>query len=364
MKNVLFIGPYRQNCSWGMAARAYIRALKAAGYNLTLRPIYMGIPTPVLDPFFIELEQNKFDKYDAVIQNVLPHLLDYNSKFGKNIALCYTETSNWQNTWPRKLNTMDEIWVPSTADQKNMKDSNVYTPCRIMPIPVDPNKYCQEYQKIDGIEEDYFNFYFIGEFIERKNIELLVQAFHTEFDRNEKVNLVIKTNRQGMSSQDLANAVNVLCDGIKKTLRIYKNPEDYKQEIVITEYLPDEAINSLHQSCHCFVMPSSGESWSMPVLDAIGFGNIPVVTNGIGSVDMLPEEGKEHFIVKSAKEAVIVKSPPLTDLYTGQEYWYRPNIKSLRERMRWAFDNKDVDISERVYEFTEAKIAERMMGCI
>ena len=47
--------------------------------------------------------------------------------FGKNIALFYTETSGWENTWPRKLNIMDELWVPSTADAWNTVNSNVKT---------------------------------------------------------------------------------------------------------------------------------------------------------------------------------------------------------------------------------------------
>lgn len=339
-KNVLLIGPYRQNCSWGKACKSYIRAIHRAGINLTLRPIYMGTSIDNnIDPFFLKLEKQKFDKYDAIIQNVLPHLLDYNSRFGKNIALFYTETGYWTNTWPRKINRMDEIWTPSFADVRNIRTSGIEkVPIKTIPIPLDCDKFFQNYDCIENIPRDTFKFYFVGEVIERKNIDVLIRAFHTEFERGEPVDLVLKVNKQGLDYNELSNFMSNIVNSIKKELRIYGNIRDYKQEIVIPDYLPEEVLLRLHYSCDCFVMPSSGESWCMPVADALGLGKPCIVTKNIGPEDMIPTEYYDNLTIDSHQEAVITDSSPLEDLYTGSERWYKPSQINLQQKMRNIFN--------------------------
>jgi glycosyltransferase involved in cell wall biosynthesis len=371
-KNVLFIGPTRQSCGWGIASRLYVQALVKAGCNVTVRPIYMSNSIlSIIDPFFIELENIKYDHYDVVIQNVLPHLLDYNSDFGKNVALFYSETSGWENTWPRKLNMMDEIWVPSIADKWNTINSKVRKLIKVIPIPIDLNKFTKNYPKGDGIDPNDFNFYFIGEFVERKNLDTLIKAFHLEFDIREPVNLVIKTHSNGNKNQ-FEEMLDQYINKIKSSLRIYNDISKYKQDIVITEFLPDESLYSLHSSCHCLVMPSSGESWSLPVIDAMGFGNIPLVTKGIGPYYSIPDRYKDQCSIDSTEESVIVQNPPLQDLYTGSEYYYKPNISSLRNKMRLIFENRNGllnrDMSEAMIDqaeqFSIDSVAEMIKGVI
>ncbi len=368
-KNVLFIGPYRQSCSWGRAAKAYIRAIVKSGANVTLRPIYMGTSIDNnIDPFFLALEQQKYDKYHAIIQNVLPHLLDYNSRFGKNIALFYTETSGWENTWPRKLNLMDEIWVPSMADTMNIMESlGLGVPIRQIPIPLDCSKFLQTYEPIDNLKTDTFKFYFIGELVERKNLDILIRAFHSEFDRTEPVDLILKVNRQGMNPDELSNLMNNMISSIKKDLRLYGSLKNYKEEIVIPEYIPEETLMRLHNSCDCFVMPSSGESWCMPVADALGFGKPALVVKNTGPFDMLPIDESTNYAlsIESHKEKVIVEQTPLEDLYTGCETWYKPSQLDLQKKMRVIYTLQKTPrlehISElcadRVFKFSEKEVA-------
>ena len=70
-----------------------------------------------------------------------------------------------------------------------------------------------------------FNFAFVGEFIERKNLKALIQAFHMEFSCDEPVNLFIKTSK--VSLPEVQNHIK----SIKSGLKIRKT---YKEEIIIT----------------------------------------------------------------------------------------------------------------------------------
>lgn len=373
-KNVLFIGPYRQgNDGWCIASRHYINALKESGVNLTIRPIYMGQgrSEPPLD--FLELEENKLPYYDVVIQNVLPHLLDYNAKFGKNIALVYTETRNWQNVWASRLSMMDAIWTPSVSDIFNLSESGVDNKVSYhrIPIPADVSKFSQSYQS-ESLKEleaynDSFKFYFIGEFIQRKCVDKLVQAFHTEFDYHEDVELVIKASKAGMHSEQLAKMLNEYLTKIKSLLRVYSSPQAYKQELCITSQLTESDMNYLHSKCDCFVMPSMGESWSMPVMDALGFGKTPIVIQDTGPSDIV--NSSNGYVVPSYLERVVVTDPPMPDMYTGRELWHSFSIYELGKAMRKAYEERNDKTKqeagmEKVYELSYEKVGKLIAGIL
>ena len=348
MKNVLFIGPYRQNDGWGIGAQNYIRALIKSDINFTLRPIYMGNSICECPVEFLEYEDNILPYYDAVIQNVLPHLLDYNSKFGKNIALIYTETTNWQNVWASRLKRMDEIWVPSNSDVFNLQGSGIHhPPVKTIPIPLDVTKFNQSYEtkELDELkrikDNNGFVFYFIGEFIQRKGIDKLVQAFHTEFDTNENVYLLLKISKGGIDSNQLAKEINIYCNRVKSILRIYGDLTDYNKELFITNRLSDNDLNALHCLCDCFVMPSMGESWNLPCMDALGFGNVPIVIENTGPNHVVHCEN--GYVVSSYLDHIMVLDPPLPDIYTGRELWHNYSVSDLCGKMRKAFQNRYID---------------------
>ncbi len=370
--NVLFIGPYRQGLDgWNIAAREYIRALIKTGCNLTIRPIYMGIGVSEPPVEFLEYEENILPHYDIVIQNVLPHLLEYNSKFGKNVALIYTETRNWQNVWASRLSMMDEIWVPSKADVNNLTGSGVLkTPILNIPIPTDVSKFERSYTSdlLKSLNTDSFKFYFIGELIQRKCLDKLLQAFHIEFDSSENVDLVIKTSIGGLDGNQVASKLNEYVTRIKSILRVYSDPDKYKQELCITSKLDLNDLHYLHSKCNCFVMPSMGESWSMPVMDAMGFGKTPIIIGETGPNDII--NNTTGWVVPSRLDNVIVTDPPLPDLYTAKELWHNYSVSDLAAYMRIAYeDNNSRETKEEkccanIYNYTYDKIANQLKGLL
>ena len=156
-------------------------------------------------------------------------------------------------------------------------------------------------------------------------------AFHREFRPNEPVRLVIKTTG---NSQYINGEINK----IKSNLRIYHDMERYKPEVLICGRIPDDQMHNLHKSCHCMVMPSYGEAYCRPVVDALGYGNTPIVTDQTGMTDYIGDCG---WIVKSNIEPIYTIQPPLSDIYTSKEKWARINVQDLQECMRNVYKNKD-----------------------
>ena len=355
--NILFIGPYLQNDGWGRAARNYIEALKLTGHTVAVRPIYMGTKLSPDRNIFKALEVT-LDSYDIVIQNVLPEFMEYDGRFGKNIGLCYTETSNLEHTgWIEKTNLMDAIIVPSYADTVNLKPST--TPIFTVPIPVDTSKFEKSYDKL--MQSDDFIFYFVGEHTERKNMIGLVEAFNLEFEIDEPVSLVIKTNHPGIDKYTLEHSVNADIWQLKDIMRLYPTAADYKKEILILDDLSDEDMCKLHCTCDCFVMPSRGESYNMPAIDAMGFGKTPIVTNRTGMTEFIDED--TGYLINSYDVPVLTTSPPMPNIYSAYEVWKEIDVVDLRKRLREAYNDngkKKLAGMDRIYDFDYQSIANKL----
>jgi glycosyltransferase involved in cell wall biosynthesis len=218
----------------------------------------------------LELEGRSSANPDVVIQNVLPHMMDYNGKIAKNIGLYYTETTKFSTSgWPERINTMDEAWVVNHQAKLASEDSGVRKPIHVVAQPCDISKFRRSYNELPfkQVVRDKFIFYTIGETNRRKHLDALIKAFHIEFSPEEPVELLIKTTPVGVrGAQEIAHQ----CNEIKQYLKLYPSIEHYKQEIIIVDHWSDEKVAQLHNMCDCFVSASYGEAWCIPAFEALG----------------------------------------------------------------------------------------------
>ena len=334
---ILFVGPYRQGDGWGEAARGHIKALMHTSHELAIRPIYMAPNPTEVPPEFAQLEKNRCEKFDLIIQNVLPTYLE---RYGdsKCVGLSMLETGCLQHTtWPYHMNLMDEIWVSSQQELKDI--TPLITPSAVVhQVPIDVSKFNYNYDTSHWQRfgfHDKFVFYFVGENIPRKNLQALIMAFHLEFDLSEQVELLIKTNKAGMDSSQLYRAIDDKSSQIKKDMQLYADLSMYKSECVVTETLTPEHLYGLHQICDCFVMPSRGEACCQPMLDALGFGNPVIVTDNTGMTTYMDET--VGWKVDSHRTPVLSKEKPMPFLYTSRETWSEIDILKLQQAMRCAY---------------------------
>jgi len=321
--NVLFIGPYRQNDGWGLAARDYIRAIATKPeISLTTRPIYLApgnTDEHFNDEQILVFENNISDKYDAVIQKALPEYLFYDSRFGKNIGLFTLEICDFSNTQAiRNMNRMDEIWVPSEIEKQTLLKSGLNKPVKTISEPIE-TKYLSIEDKLGygpSIDET-FKFYTICENNFRKNLEDLIIAFNLAFNHYDKVSLIIKTNGNPTNLTEWANS-------LKKSLHIKKR---YRNEIFIPNHFSSEDMVKFHNSCDCFVSCSYGESFCRPAAEALCRGKNPIVNKNTGMKDFINDDN--GYLVKSHKTPVILENSPIahnTDYYNANQYWYKTDI--------------------------------------
>jgi glycosyltransferase involved in cell wall biosynthesis len=364
---VLYISNYKDGTGWSHAAINYILALDTVGVDIVPRCIKLNNINGEVPERILELETKNDKNCDIVIQHVLPHMMKYDGKFKKNIGLYVTETSNFIDMgWSSFLNCMDELWVPNWQMIDAAKNSNIETPLHYIPHTFDMTKYSQSYDKVSIQQLDgNFIFYFIGEFTQRKNLLSLIKAFHIEFNSNENVSLVIKSNIPGQSPEVSQHHIRELCNAVKTQLKLYKNKEDYTQEIIIPHRFLEEQMMQLHTTCDCLICPSYAEAWHIPAFEAMALGK-SVIANNVGGLKEFIIDNTTGLLISNTPEPVYGVLDSFSDLYTGHETWYNINIADLRKAMRKIFENQELRNKfeqngiDKAYEFSYQKIGQLM----
>lgn len=318
---VLYIGNYRDGTGWGNAAMNNILAMDKAGIAVVPRAITFESEDRDYPDRIKQLEKQSSYGCDICIQHTLPHLYSYDAAY-KNIGFLDVESTSFKDTgWHYYANLMDEMWVPCLASRAACRISGVKKPLRVVPHSLDINSYSQlDYTKKVNKLENTFNFVFVGEFVERKNIQALLIAFHSEFRNNEPVNIVIKTSKHNI------DYVKNYCQSVKNGLKLRKT---YKEEVIICGMLRFHDYGSLLKQCHCFVMPSRGEAFCIPLLEAMSTGIPAIYTENTGM-----EDYAYGTKVKALKKQCFGCVDSLPYLDNANSHWYEIDISQLRFAMR------------------------------
>lgn len=188
-----------------------------------------------------------------------------------------------------------------------------------------------------GVDPDYFNpgitghplagvFSFLSTFEwgSRKAPELLLRAFNDEFRAVEDVVLLCKIINVDESVRvERAVADLGLASGGGRVL------------FSLNELVPTHQLGSLYRSADCFVLPSRGEGWGMPILEAMACG-LPVIATDWSAPRDFMNAGNAYPL---AVERMIPAE--LTSPYYRGAQWAEPSYEHLRVLMRHVYEHRD-----------------------
>lgn len=335
---VLYIGNYRDGTGWSNAAINNILAMDSVGIQVVPRAISFTENDKEYPERVKELERSHSSRSsnvdcDVVIQHTLPHLYCYNADY-KNIGFLAVESSNFSSTgWSRSINMLDELWVPNEQSKESAINSGVKVPVKVVPHSLAMDSYeTTEGEKVRELQNTY-TFGFVGEFVERKNIKALLKAFHSEFDVDEPVSVLIKTSKVDMPQ------IQQYFEAVKKGLKIRNR---YKEEIVITGMMDKKDYKSVLSQVNCFVMPSRGEAFCIPGLEAMAMGIPSLYTQGIGMDYCVGQS------VPSREEPCFGAVDTLANLDTADSTWNEIDILELRRAMRDMYSKHNTEEEEKI----------------
>lgn len=228
--------------------------------------------------------------------------------------------------WVRACNSVDELWVPTPMQAKIFKDSGVEKPIRVMPCGIDTTRFMPDFLPSIYHGEGKFRFIGIGWWQERKRWDLLSIAFAEEFGGDKDVGMIFKT----------------MCGDVEGAapdqIHAWVGHRVEDQLAVVEGAFPWWEYLMMLRSAHCYVLPTGGEGWGCPPVQALACG-LPVITTdcqGTGEV-MRDDRGNPFpgvYLLPAHKEQTAVGHE-----YYGNSNWWVVEDGVLRKAMREVYEN-------------------------
>ena len=236
------------------------------------------------------------------------------------------EVDKLNERWVRACNSMDEIWVPTPVQVDVFQDSGVKKPIYVVPLGIDTTRFMPTFLPMIYHGEHNFRFMAVAWWQLRKRWDLLNIAFAEEFGGQKEVALLMKT----MTAQGEGEAIDQIQQWVGHRM---------DDQIALLEgAFPWWEIVMMLRSCHAFVLPTSGEGWGCPPVQALACGLPVIVTDCQGPGEVLRDEsGKPYpgvIFLPCEKELTEVHH----EYYEGGNWW-KADVADIRKAMREVKEN-------------------------
>ena len=240
------------------------------------------------------------------------------------------ETDRVPASWVRSCNRLDEIWVPTRFNFETFSRSGVDAgKLRVMPFGV----ASLEAGDVDGSyllqTTKTFKFVSVFELTKRKGWDVLLDAWLDAFDADDDVALVVKTyGRRGVKPAEVF-AAHVAARG--------RDPERVPEILLVEDRLTDGQMRGLYAQCDAFVLPSRGEGWGMPYLEAQQLGLPVIATRWSGQTEFLDDDNA--FFVELDGLAPVDSDQVRDDPIYAGHLWGEPSRASLAAQLRRVYED-------------------------
>eukprot|EP00002_Diphylleia_rotans_P003143 TRINITY_DN12116_c0_g1_i2.p1 TRINITY_DN12116_c0_g1~~TRINITY_DN12116_c0_g1_i2.p1 ORF type:complete len:941 (-),score=193.42 TRINITY_DN12116_c0_g1_i2:227-3049(-) len=228
----------------------------------------------------------------------------------------------------------DEIWVPSQHSYEIFVKNGV-KPHRLHRIPeaLDVDLYDPEITKAAILpgQPSGFNFLSVFKWEDRKGWQYLLRAYFREFRKKDDVALNIHTYLFGHPNPRNESAI---WDRIHDFAHLEGFNRSYLPRInIISEEVATWKMPQLYKACDAFVLPTRGEGWGLPIMEAMSMGLPVIATAWGGNMDFMNSTNSYPIKVEKLEEA------------TGHDFavggkWATPSVPHLRQLMRHVFKNR------------------------
>ena len=239
------------------------------------------------------------------------------------------ETDRIPDGWRERCNALDEIWVPSNFNLETFSRAGVEEKkLHVLQEGIDTDHFrpgCEPL-KIPGARK--FNFLSVFDWQMRKGYDVLLRAYCAEFRPDDDVALILKISTVNHPHAQVADLISYF---IERTLKM--KLERSPQILLLTGMLPHAQFPRLYASANCFVLPTRGEGWGRPYMEALACGCPVIATRWSGHMDFLNDENADLVDIEGLQST---GSDIDIELFAGHR-WAAPSVDHLRRLMRRAF---------------------------
>lgn len=269
---------------------------------------------------------------------VLPGMPPWHAVIGRTMF----ETDRLPSGWEDRLNAVDEIWVPTEHHRRIFRDAgvdrvrvvgqgidtDVWDPDATEPIP------WEKIDKTGRCREDDYRFLSVFKWEKRKGYEVLLKAFWGAFPpapapgEEAGACLIVVTSLYHDSSEEVLSELGEIW-----AASTGRPAEEARTagNIVILSGVPAKNLVRLYRTADAFVLPSRGEGWGRPYMEAQAMGLPVIATNWSGPTEFVTDENGYLLPVTGLADAGL-------DAFPGHK-WADPDEDELRRLLVHLRDN-------------------------
>ncbi len=327
---VNFCGPTGHS-GYGRFTCFLVPAMVRQGLDVSIIPSYSneGLAEKSIEPL-IKLKDPRVLNADVDVRLSIANPCDVNQLHGKR-RIFYTmlESTRLPPYWVQSLNTVDEVWTPSHWGKQCFKESGVTVPVNVVPGGVPLELFNPQIEPAIP-PSDLFRYLMERKWEHRKGYDVAVRAYSEEFHDGENVELLLNC----MTINYFVTNFNVW----EALYRLRLNP-NHAAISVIREPIEDyHNMGRLYRSANCFLAPTRGEGWNLPLLEAFACGVPCIATDWSAQTEYITDEN--CILLKKNKVVPSVNPNQIYQEYLRYGEWIDPDIGELRGKMRWAYENR------------------------
>jgi glycosyltransferase involved in cell wall biosynthesis len=339
---VVWSGPLLDPSGYGEESRHLLFALQEAGASVAAQVLPWNQDA--------KLNEEERECLNALVERPVspgfvqivhdfPYSFARHPQAGVAIGRTVFETDRLPQPWVEACNRMDFIWVPSEFNRVTFAQAGVAAE-KLVVIPecFDPTPYRTPGPPDPLLQSlrDQGKFVFLSVFdwTRHKGWDVLLQGFIEAFEGHEDVALVLKVwstlgysheeiQRQAMEFLKQETGHDLLTDG-----RIRWRFDRLTREEMI----------ALYRGADAFVLPSRGEGWGRPYMEAMACAVPTIGTNWSGNTAFMTQENS--FLIDHALQPVPESAWKELPTYRGHR-WAEPDREHLKQQMRRVIEARD-----------------------
>ncbi|MGA2837872.1 MAG: glycosyltransferase [Acidimicrobiales bacterium] len=341
---ILWSGVLLDRSGYASEGRSMVLGLEETGIDVRTNPIQWGELAVSLAPAETQrlLRTVAYEAPDRFIHvtHSLPSFGSGRTIFqpvpgaALQVARTMFETDRIPVDWVELCNRMDQVWVPSRFNVDTFARSGVAADkLRVVPSPISVDAFGVDHPPIDLPGSDCFAFLSVFAWGLRKGWDVLVRSFVEEFERGEAKLLMKVTPAIGCSVSDHRDRTERYIATV-----LGRDPAGVAEILFVDVDMGVVDLARLYRSADAFVLPSRGEGWGRPYMEAMASGLPTIGSRWGGNLDFMDDTNS--YLVDCGIEDVPAEGYGEVHQYAGHR-WAAPSVEHLRTLMRRVTDHPD-----------------------
>ena len=337
---VIWNSPLYDPSGYADEARQLVLGLDDLGMPVRCLPVPWSERKAELEPseadLLSELEQRPLAGADLIhVQHAFGKHFRRSPTLRATVGRTMFETDRIPEDWIAPCNDLDEIWVPSQFNVETFAAAGVAREkLQVVPSPLDARRYTTLAEPVSVTGKRGFAFLSVFDWSLRKGWDLLLRAFAEEFAATEDVCLILKvSSSEGLELRQLQQRARRF---LRK--RVGRSHDAIPPLLWLDAQHSVAQMPSIYRAADAYVMPSRGEGWGRPYMEAMACG-LPVIGTGWGGNTEYMNDANSYLL---DYELVPVPAPALSEApHFRGHHWAEPQRDDLRRRMREVFEDRD-----------------------